>query len=60
MFLDTCFVNGHLGTSFVNILKVLKMAEILGCHSWYQSISLSELGLDHATPNLKPCMLEID
>ena len=42
-----------IGTSFVRYLKVLKMAKIWGCYSWYQSTSLSELGLDHPTPTLK-------
>ena len=56
--LKTCFINGHLGTTFVTVLKVLKMAKILGCYSWYQIHSLSELGLDHSTPRLKLCMLE--
>ena len=49
-----------LETIFVILKKFLKMAKNLGCYSWYQSHSLSELGFDHSTPRLKPCMLEMN
>ena len=36
------------------------MAKFWGVTVWYQSPSLSELGLDHSTPSLKLSMLEVN